>query len=436
MESKKSWGVIGGGILGMSLAYRLAQEGHRVTLFEAEPQLGGLARAWDVKGFFWDRYYHVILQSDRFLLVLLKELGLENEIKWGKSRSGFYTDGRLFSMSNAVEFLLFPSLNLWNKLRLAFTIFYASKINNWKKLENMPVSDWLRRWSGKTAFEKVWLPLLLAKLGETYKQTSAAFIWATIARMYAARRSGFKKEMFGHISGGYARILDRFEKRLSEEGIRIKTSQPVEKIEQKNPNQIMLSSANGIKEVYDKVIATIPSPISARICPDLTNEERLLLNNLRYVGVICASFLLRQPLSNFYITYITDSSVPFTAVIDMSSLIGCKPFGGNHLVYLPKYADPEDPIFSSSDEDIQDIFFAALSKMYPGLKEEDLVGKRVSRDRYVFAPSTLNYSERVPPVRTSFPHVYFINSAHILNGTLNVNETIRLAENALSEILT
>jgi len=33
------------------------------------------------------------------------------------------------------------------------------------------------------------------------------------------------------------------------------------------------------------------------------------------------------------------------------------------------------------------------------------------------------------------PGVYVVNSAQIVNGTLNVNETIRLAEQSLSTIL-
>jgi len=37
------------------------------------------------------------------------------------------------------------------------------------------------------------------QLGANYTKASAAFIWATIARMYAARRSGLKKEMFGYV---------------------------------------------------------------------------------------------------------------------------------------------------------------------------------------------------------------------------------------------
>src|SRR5207344_2824723 len=112
-------------------------------------------------------------------------------------------------------------LRLIDKLRLGGTIFYASKIKNWKRLEKIPVVDWLRKWSGKRTTEKVWLPLLRAKLGENYQFASAAFIWAIISRMYAARRTGLKKEMFGYVRGGYARILERFAEELTNADVSI-----------------------------------------------------------------------------------------------------------------------------------------------------------------------------------------------------------------------
>src|SRR5439155_14607783 len=114
---------------------------------------------------------------------------LSEDLHWVETKTGFYTDGRLYSMSNTLEFIKFPPLRMIDKLRLGATIFYASKIRNWRRLEAVPVADWLRRWSGRRTTEKIWLPLLRAKLGENYRHASAAFIWAIIARMYAARKS-------------------------------------------------------------------------------------------------------------------------------------------------------------------------------------------------------------------------------------------------------
>src|ERR1700730_3800259 len=91
MQSQR-WGIIGGGVLGMTLALRLRQQGHAVTLFESAEHLGGLASAWQLGDVVWDRHYHVILMSDLHLRNLLTELGLGNELEWATTRTGFYTD--------------------------------------------------------------------------------------------------------------------------------------------------------------------------------------------------------------------------------------------------------------------------------------------------------------------------------------------------------
>ncbi len=230
MSSSKRWAIVGGGFLGMTMAHRLRQQGHDVTLYEAASSLGGLASAWQLGEVTWDRHYHVILMSDTWLRDLLKELNLEDELVWKETRTGFYVDGNLYSMSNTLEFLKFPPLRFFDKLRLGGTIFYASQIRNWKRLEKISVVDWLRRWSGKRTTEKIWLPLLRAKLGENYKIASAAFIWAIIARMYAARRTGLKKEMFGYVQGGYARVLERFGDALEQANVDLRLGQRVRKI--------------------------------------------------------------------------------------------------------------------------------------------------------------------------------------------------------------
>jgi protoporphyrinogen oxidase len=162
MSNIKKWGIIGGGIMGITLARSLSQQGYQVTVFEGAPDLGGLVSSWKLGEAEWDKFYHVILLSDFRTRNMLKELGLEDQIKWVETKTGFYINGNLHSMSNSIEFLKFPALGLIDKFRLALTILYASKIRNWKRLENIPVTSWLRKWSGENTYDKVWLPLLRA----------------------------------------------------------------------------------------------------------------------------------------------------------------------------------------------------------------------------------------------------------------------------------
>ena len=91
-----------------------------------------------------------------------------------------------------------------------------------------------------------------------------------------------------------------------------------------------------------------------------------------------------------------------------------------------------NPMFDTSDAEIEADFLHALQRMYPDFRRQDVVAFRLSRVRHVCAVSTLSYSRKIPHVRTSIPGVYTVTSAQIVNGTLNVNETIKLAEEAVT----
>ena len=429
-ESQERWAIVGGGFLGMTLALRLAQQRKAVTLFEAAASFGGLASAWQLGDILWDRHYHVTLSSDVHLRSLLRELGLEDEMQWSRARTGFYIDSELHAISNTWEFLRFPPLGLVGKIRLAATILHASRIKDWKSLEKIAVKDWLEDWSGSNVTEKIWLPLLRAKLGENYRDTSAAFIWATIARMYAARRTGMKTELFGYVPGGYARIIQEFERVLQREGVQCSLGQPVREITSTESGQVKIELGNGNREDFNQVVVTMASPLAAQICPQLTMPEVSQLKRIKYQGIICASLLLKHPLSDFYITNITDARVPFTAVIEMSAIVDRKCFGGRALVYLPKYVSSDSPDFNLTDECVQEDFVSALERMYPRFRRDDLLQFQISRVKYLLPIPTLNYSDNLPEISTSVPGLHILNSVHIVNGTLNVNETVLLAESA------
>ena len=462
-KEKAKIAIVGSGFLGLTLALRLAQAGKQATVYETAPEIGGLASAWKIGDVVWDKHYHVTLLSDAYTRKIGEEIGLGDEFEWVETKTGFYTDRKLVSMSNSLEFLKFPPLDLISKFRLGGTIFYASRVKDWKSLEKISVEDWLTKLSGRKTFEKMWKPLLKAKLGEAYRETSAAFIWATIQRMYAARNSGLKKEMFGYVRGGYARVLEKFGEHLKEKGVEICLNTKILNIEKLAGGQIKLTAENVVdaqirktlsKELslatagnfqtenffqnsapsavdsvsaFDSVILTCPSNVAAKIVPQLTDAEKQKLSNIKYQGIVCASVLMKKSLSNFYVTNITDET-PFTGIIEMSALVDKREFGGDALVYLPKYAAPDDELFEKSDAEIEEIFLSALEKMYPHFDRKDVSAFKISRVRNVFPVPTLNYSENLPPVETSLENVFVINSAQITNGTLNVNETVQLAE--------
>ena len=422
------WAVVGGGVLGMSLARDLRSMRHEVTLFDAADHLGGLAAPWQLGDVTWDRHYHVTLLSDQRTREMYRSVGItDDSLHWVLTRTGYYgADGTLRSVSGIAEFLRLPGISLLGKLRLGATILYGSRIRDGARMERIGVERWLRRWSGSTAFEVFWRPMLRAKLGDAYPRASAAFIWATMRRLSAARRSGINEERFGYPSGGYAAVCARFETTLASAGVDLRLGQPVLAVRRAAEGLVVETSTGA--ESFDRVVVTTGAPLAAQLCPDLLPRERKRLENVEYVGIVCVSLLLRRALGGYYLTYITDPQTPFTAVVEMTALIDPAEVDGHTLVYLPKYTAADDPLFGTSDDEVVAEFLPYLRQMYPGLDDDDVVVSRVSRVRQVFAVPTRRYSESMPSIATSVPGLYLAGSANLPFATLNVNDTLSLLE--------
>src|SRR6266850_4562851 len=211
-------GIVGGGVLGLTLGWRFAKLGHAVEIFEAAPQLGGLATWHDYGPFVWDRFYHCILPTDSNLIGLIESLGLGGDLVWRQTGTGYYANGRLYPMSTTLDQLRFPLLSIVDKARIGATVAYATLAADPMKLYRISAEDWLIRWCGRRGYEVFWRPLLKAKFGPFYDQVAAVFIWATLTRLFGARSGAASKEKLGYVRGGYRSILGRFEAKLAAAG--------------------------------------------------------------------------------------------------------------------------------------------------------------------------------------------------------------------------
>lgn len=416
--------IIGGGMTGLTLAYRLSQQGHQVTVFESNQQLGGLATYHDYGSFVWDRFYHVILPSDTYLIKFLQEIGLGEQLRWRSTLTGCYIDQKLYSISNSLEFLLFPPLTLIGKLRLAITLLYGSRIKNWQRLEKIPVEDWLLKISGKNTYIKLWKPLLLAKLGESYRRVSAVFIWSYITRLFSARDSSLHKEKLGYIAGGYKTVFERIEKFVLSSGGNICTGIAVEYITPCLGGGMWLGYQQK-QEHFDKVIFTGPVNILQKVAaPELVNVA-IKSSTVEYLGVICMTLITRKALVPYYIVNLADQRIPFTGILGMSNLVSLQETAGLHLTYLPKYIPSDDPLLHQSDDELRKLFFPGLRLMFPQLKADDIVATHINRAAKMQPLQVLNYSQIAPQVTTQHQDFFVLNTSQFVNDTLNNNTVVK-----------
>jgi protoporphyrinogen oxidase len=327
-----------------------------------------------------------------------------------------------------LDFLRFPPVTLLGKIRLALTILYCARINDWRRLEKIPVGDWLRRLCGRSTYENIWMPLLLAKLGENYQRVSAVFIWTYIKRMFSARDPSTQREQLGHVAGGYKSVFDRLEERIRAAGGVIHTEVAVNHIAPCASGGLWVEH-QGHRQHFDKVIFTSPLNVLRQVAADgLVRLENDGSAQVEYLGVICMVLVTRKPLVPYYIVNIADQRIPFTGIIGMSNLVSTEETAGRSLTFLPKYVHSEDSLLRETDAKLRALFLDGLRLMFPQLEEYEIEAAHINRAVKVQPLQVLNYSRLVPTVVTEHKDFFVLNTSQFASNTLNNNDVIRAVD--------
>jgi protoporphyrinogen oxidase len=253
--------VVGGGPMGLAVAYQLALEGAKPVLLEADDRLGGMAASFQFAGQTLERYYHFHCLSDQAFFALLEELGLADQLRWKQTSMGFFVNGRLYRWGSAGSVLSFRRLPLLTRLRYLLHAARCLSLRHWQHLDGIRATDWLKRWLGPQGYALLWQKLFAYKFYEHSETLSAAWIWSRIRRLGQSRR--WLKETLGYLEGGSQRWIDALEQRLRDLGCEIQLSSPVQAIRSLGPGQGAVVRTLAGERHFDAVISTVPLPLVA-----------------------------------------------------------------------------------------------------------------------------------------------------------------------------
>jgi protoporphyrinogen oxidase len=427
-------GIVGGGVLGLALAYYLGRSGARVTVFEGKNEPGGLLQFFPVDCAWIDKYYHCILSSDTDLLALVDEIGLGDRVRFTETKQGFYHKGKLFPVTTAKDFLLFPPFSLTERFRLGLTVLGAMRVNHWEQLEDVPVEDWLVGLGGRGTFEKLWKPLLKAKFDGNYGQTPATYIWSRLKRTSSTRTSAGQKEMMGYFVGSYKVLVDRLVERIQATGATLRLGARVQEVAVQDGRATGVV-VDGSREEFDAVVVTTPLPILSRLVPEAHRTELDIPTTSEYLGVVCGLLLLDRALTPYYTLYLGDDDIPFTGLIETTSMIAPEHVGGYHLVYLPKYVTPGNPYAQLGDDELRALYAKHLRRMFPGFEESWIKHSFVFRERFVEPLHQIGKRRPIMPFQTKVPGLFVVNNGQIYPELTNCQASVQHALKALPTIL-
>lgn len=386
--------VIGGGITGLVAAYRLLQKKYQVTIVEKSDDLGGLLGGFKINGVYLEKAYHHVFKTDREIISIIKELGLQNKLKWHESKTALYYEEKIYPFAGALDLLKFKPLSLIDKLRLGLTKIYLEKENNWQKFENVLAWEWMKKWCGDRAYEVVWEPLLKGKFSDRYKDISMAWMWARIHTRGNSSEKG--REYLGYMDGGFQLIIDELERRIKKLG---------GKIEMRNE----ILNFRKLEKEYEKIISSAP------------------LENVDYLGAITVVFSSKQSLSPYYWHNINDTKSPFLAFIQHTNLMGTENYGGKNIYYMGTYLPQNHKYFTCKDGLIERDFFDYLKKIFPEFNEKEIGEKFVFKFKYAQHIVVKNYKEQIPRNKKD-EKIVQANFAMIYPEDRGINFAVREAE--------
>src|SRR5689334_8424661 len=129
--AKKSleYAVLGGGALGLMAAYRLAQAGQSVMVFEQEKTAGGLAAGFQIGDAWLEKFYHHLFRSDKTAISLIEELGLGDRLEWQRPRTVSLVGGEIHQLDSPLTLLSFKPWRLDERVRVAAVLSFLKVVN-------------------------------------------------------------------------------------------------------------------------------------------------------------------------------------------------------------------------------------------------------------------------------------------------------------------
>lgn len=419
--------ILGGGFTGLTAAYTLLQHGHTVTLFERGNSVGGLARGRAIAGTSLELTYHHIFRTDHDILRLANELGIMDTLMWRESSVGISYGGQMYPFRAPSDLLRFRPLSMVNRVRLGLILFYLQETRSWKKFTRISAEQWLTKMCGEKTYRVIWQPLLHGKFHHFASQISMAWLWARIHIRANSKEKGEVTEKLGYFRGGFATVIRALERDIRKAGGVIRLNEPAMKILEDEQHRVQLAT-NNATYTFDRLVATIPSSIFARLIQDdprIPEGYLRKLMSIEYLGAVCMTIRMNVSLSPYYWMNIHDPSSPFLVCIEHTKLVPPEQYQGNHLYYLGTYVPHDHRFFTLSDKEIRGEFFAYLKTLFPRFKEENVLETRLTRLKHAQHVVDTSYEEKIPAYRTPLPHVFLSNFSQIFPEDRGTNYAVR-----------
>jgi len=423
VNENMEYAVLGGGALGLMAAYRLAQGGQAVMVFEQEQTAGGLAAGFRVGDIWLEKFYHHLFQSDTTAIKTIEELGLGDQLEWIRPRTVCLINGEIHQFDSPLSLLLFKPMRIDERLRVAAVGAFL-KVVPPELLEGKTADAWLRRWMGKRPYGMLFEPLFKGKFGALYDQIALPWFWA---------RFHDRTTRLGYLRGGFQLLYERLVERITELGGKVLLGTSVQKAEQSDGRWSVQTSKG--TWTFDRVISTLPTRLTCRLIPALPEDYRSKYDWGQAYGAHCLILALDRQVTDSYWINICDPGYPFTGLFEHTNFRSATEYGGRHLLYLGNYRPMNDPLFTMSEEEVMAEFLPHLKRIVPTFDLAWVQESWMFKAPFAQPIVTTEYRQHIPPLHTPFAGLWVANMFQVYPHDRGQNYSFELANRLVKQII-
>ncbi len=427
MKENTNLAIIGSGVGGLACAYFLLKKNPKlhVEIFEKGNVVGGLAAPISIQGTKLEKFYHHIFTTDKEIMNLITELGIEDKLHWYKDNRATYWGNTLYPFLGAKDLLLFSPLPFLSRFRVGLITYYLMKTKNWKKFENTTASSWLSKYMGKKAYEIFWQPVLFAKFQKYFDKITMSWVWSRI------ETRGNSKGKLGYMDGSFGTLFDTLEKKVRGKGGMIQTNMTITGIEKTNEGVILTFNDNS-KKVFDKVIITTPSHVYTKLLHGLTEEYIHNVNSIDYISAQTIILTLKEKLTDYYWITVADTKQPALVIVEQTNMV--EGYNGKHIIYVGNYLQNDSEILTMSDDALKKIYYPFLKKLNKNFKDSWVEDFQVFRAPFAQPIVTTEYHTHIPAVQSPIEDVYILNMSQVYPEDRGMNFAVKNAFNLAKNI--
>ncbi len=415
-------GIIGGGFTGLSAAYHLSQQKHDVVIFEKDNNPGGLAVGFTKKKWQWslEKHYHHWFINDYSVLNLATNIDHKVHIK--RPKTSVFLENVSYQLDDPFRVLTFPKLTLLQRLRMAATLGMLRYNPFWQSLEGVRAVDFLPKAMGKTAYTMLWEPQLHNKFGEYMDEISLAWFWARIKK---------RTSKLAYPEGGFLSFANALVKKIEEQGGKVLLNTEVKEITSDERVLVKWSIINGQSSMdsFDKVIVTLPSFFFLKIAPQLPEDYKKKLYQLKGLGAINLVLQLKEPFlkDNTYWLSVCDKNSPVMAIVEHTNFMDKKYYNNEHIVYLGNYLPSNHPYMKMTSRELLDVYDPFLKKINTHYKQH-IIDYTLFTVPFAQPIIPLHYSKILPPFETPLKNIYLANIQQVYPWDRGTNYAVELGE--------